>query len=153
MLHPAHERLQSDDHSWLSPATGGKEREPKRETTMPRRAQRVNSVGSSIDNQTQIPRNLLTRGWAHLLFDPLIALRDFPIGPDKEAFHRYLHDFEAEAGEAELLNSLRDCCDLLPRRYAELLALPAGSTYCDAVALLLSHWTTTLRASANPPFD
>jgi hypothetical protein len=50
----------------------------------------------------------------------LIALRNFHAGPDKEAFHRYLADFDAVDREAELFDALYDCADVLPIRYAEL---------------------------------
>jgi len=83
----------------------------------------------------------------------LIALRNFSAGPDKEAFHRYLYDFDAADSEAELLAALRDCTDVMPNCYAELLALPPGSTYRDAVQLLLCHWTGTLRATEEHSFD
>ena len=66
----------------------------------------------------------------------MIAFQQFTNGPDKEAFHRYLADFDAVDREAELFDALYDCTDVLPNRYAELLFLPPGSTYRDAVRLL-----------------
>jgi hypothetical protein len=83
----------------------------------------------------------------------LIALRNFPLGPDKEAFHRYLNDFGAVDCEAALLHALADCNDALPNRYAEQLALPLGSTYRDAAQLLLCSWSTTLRAPGQRSCD
>ena len=83
----------------------------------------------------------------------MIALGNFPPGPDKEAFHRYLSDFSAVDCEAELLDSLSHCADPLPIRYAEMLSLPAGSTYRDAVQILLSSWTSTLRSPGEHSFD
>jgi hypothetical protein len=83
----------------------------------------------------------------------LIALANFSAGPDKEAFHRYLTDFHAVDGEAELFDDLYDCTDVLPNRYAELLLLPPGSTYRDAIRLLLCSWNSTLRAPDELSFD
>ena len=83
----------------------------------------------------------------------MIAFRNFSAGPDKEAFHRYLADFENVDREAELFDALYDCTDVLPNRYAELLFLPAGSTYRDAVRLLLSSWNGPLRAPDEHSFD
>lgn len=83
----------------------------------------------------------------------MIALRNFAAGPDKAAFHRYLSDFEAVDSETELLDSLRNCADVLPNQYAEKLALPHGSTYRDAVQLLFCGWTSTLRAPGEHSFD
>jgi len=83
----------------------------------------------------------------------LIALRNFSAGPDKEAFHRYLSDFDAVDSEAELLDSLSNCADVLPDQYADKLALPPGSTYRDAVRLLLCGWTSTLRAPGEHSFE
>jgi hypothetical protein len=83
----------------------------------------------------------------------LIALRNFAAGPNKEAFHRYLGDFDAVDSDAELLDSLRDCTDVMPQRYAEQLALPPGSTYRDAVRLLLCSWSTALRDPGEHAFD
>jgi hypothetical protein len=71
---------------------------------------------------------------------PLIALRSFPAGPDKEAFHRYLVDFRAVHDDAQLLHSLAECNDVLPSQYARLLFLPPGATYREAARLLLSSW-------------
>lgn len=70
---------------------------------------------------------------------PLIAFPRQPVGPDKQAFHRYLLDFTAE-DEAALLEQFCDCTDALPSHYANLLFLPLGSTYRDAVRLLLTSW-------------
>ena len=84
---------------------------------------------------------------------PLIALRNFHAGPDKEAFHRYLAGFDAVEREAELFDALYDCADVLPSRYAELLFLPPGSTYRDAVRLLVSSWNGPLRAPDEHLFD
>jgi hypothetical protein len=39
----------------------------------------------------------------------LIALRDFPLGPDKEAFHRYLMDFRAVDDDERLLETFAGC--------------------------------------------
>ena len=89
----------------------------------------------------------------HLASAPLIAFRNSPAGPDKEAFHRYLADFDAVDREAELFDALYDCTDVLPNRYAELLFLPPGSTYRDAVRLLLSSWNSTLRDPDEHAFD
>jgi hypothetical protein len=75
----------------------------------------------------------------------VIALRNYSAGPDKAAFHRYLTDFRTVDREAELFDSLYDCTDVLPHHYAELLFLPPGSTYRDAVRLLLSSWNGVLR--------
>ncbi len=75
----------------------------------------------------------------------MIALRNFSAGADKQAFHRYLTNFEAVDSEVLLLDALRDCPELRPSRYAEMLSLPLGSTYRDAVALLLASWTSSLR--------
>ena len=83
---------------------------------------------------------------ARLLSVPLIALRNSSAGPDKEAFHRYLADFGTVDREAELFDTLYDCTDVLPNCYAELIFLPPGSTYRDAVRLLLSSWNGPLRA-------
>jgi hypothetical protein len=83
----------------------------------------------------------------------LIALRIPTTGPDKEAFHRYLTDFHAVPDEAELLASFRDCTDVLPNHYAELLYLPPGSTYRDAVQLLLSPWNCTPNGHRKVPFN
>jgi hypothetical protein len=83
----------------------------------------------------------------------LIALRNFHAGPDKEAFHRYLGDFDTVEQEAELLDALYDCTDVLPNRYAELLFLPPGSTYRDAVRMLLSSWNSALRSPDEYSFD
>jgi hypothetical protein len=84
---------------------------------------------------------------------PLIAFQQFTSGPNKEAFHRYLADFDAVDREAELFDALYDCTDILPKRYAELLFLPPGSTYRDAVRLLLSSWNSALRAPDEHFFD
>jgi len=67
--------------------------------------------------------------------------RDFTERPVKEAFHRYLTDFDAVENDGELLAQLAQCDDLLPPRYAALLFLPPASTYRDAVRVLLSTWT------------
>jgi hypothetical protein len=83
----------------------------------------------------------------------LIALREFTAGPDKEAFHRYLGDFDAVECEAELFDALGDCADVLPNHFAVQLGLPAGSTYRDAVQLLLCSWSNTLRAPGEHLFD
>jgi hypothetical protein len=83
----------------------------------------------------------------------LIALHNFRSGPDKEAFHRYLADFDAVDCEAALLDSLSNCSDLLPKRYADSLGLPPGSAYRDAVQLLLCSWTPSLRAPGEHSFD
>jgi hypothetical protein len=83
----------------------------------------------------------------------LVALRNFSAGPDKEAFHRYLSDFDAIDSEAELLNSLSRCTDVLPNHYADMLSLPPASTYRDAVQVLLCSWTSTLRAPGEHSFD
>jgi hypothetical protein len=83
----------------------------------------------------------------------LIAFRNFSAGSDKEAFHRYLADFDAVDREAELFDALYDCTDLLPNCYAELLFLPPRSTYRDAVRLLLSSWNGPLRALDEHLFD
>ena len=83
----------------------------------------------------------------------MVALRTFSAGPDKEAFHRYLSDFEAVEHEADLLDALRDCSDALPHRYADALGLPPCSTYRDAVQLLLCSWSGTLRAPGEHSFD
>jgi hypothetical protein len=83
----------------------------------------------------------------------LISLRDFHAGPDKEAFHRYLGDFDTVEQEAELFDALYDCTDVLPHCYAELLFLPLGSTYRDAVRMLLSSWNSALRAPDDLSFD
>ena len=83
----------------------------------------------------------------------MIAFRNFSTGPDKEAFHRYLADFHNVDREAELFDALYDCTDVLPNRYAELLFLPPGSTYRDAVRLLLSSWNGPLRAPDEHSFD
>lgn len=82
----------------------------------------------------------------------MIALNRVPIGPDKEAFHRYLTDFQAVDGEAELFDALYDCTDVLPKRYADLLFMTPGSTYRDAVRLLLSGWTSTVRRADDSSF-
>jgi hypothetical protein len=83
----------------------------------------------------------------------LIAIRHFPADPDKEAFHRYLRDFSAVECEVELLASLSKCSDVLPNECADQLALPPGSTYRDAVQLLLCPWTTTMRAPGGVSFE
>jgi hypothetical protein len=83
----------------------------------------------------------------------LIAFRNFSSGPDKEAFHRYLADFDAVDREAELFDALYGYTDMLPNRYAELLFLPPGSTYRDAVRLLVSSWNGPLRAPDEHLFD
>lgn len=83
----------------------------------------------------------------------MIALRNFSAGPDKDAFHRYLSDFDAVDCEAELLDAFYDCTDVLPNRYAELLLLPPGSTYRDAVRLLVCSWNSALRAPDEHSFD
>jgi hypothetical protein len=83
----------------------------------------------------------------------LVAFRNFSAGPDKEAFHRYLSDFNAVDCEAELLESLSGCTDVLPNHYAEMLSLPPISTYRDAVRVLLCSWTSTLRPPAEHSFD
>lgn len=83
----------------------------------------------------------------------MIALHDSAAGPNKEAFHRYLNNFDAVDCEAKLLDALSGCHDLMPNRYAEQLALPPGSTYRDAVELLLCSWTSTLRAPGEHSFD
>lgn len=83
----------------------------------------------------------------------MIALRNFSAGPDKEAFHRYLADFDAVENEAELFDNLYDCTDVLPHRYAQLLFLPPGSTYRDAVRLLLCSWNGCLRSPDELSFD
>ena len=71
----------------------------------------------------------------------MIALRPSSFGPDKTAFHRYLEDFSSADDEQELFDSLAQCSDALPARYADLLGLPPASTYRDAVQLLLAPWT------------
>jgi hypothetical protein len=83
----------------------------------------------------------------------LIALRNFAAGPDKEVFHRYLTDFAAVDREAELFDTLHDCTDVLPFRYAELLFLPPGSTYRDAVRMLMSSWNSASRSPDDHSFD
>ena len=98
-------------------------------------------------------RKSLTPGRNHLPFAPLIALHNFSAGPDKEAFHRHLADFDAADREAELFDALYDCTDVLPNRYAELLFLPPGSTYRDAVRMLVSSWNSALRSPDEHSFD
>jgi hypothetical protein len=71
----------------------------------------------------------------------LISLRPSSAGPDKTAFHRYLEDFNSADDEQSLLDSLAECGDPLPVRYADLLGLPPAATYRDAVQLLLAPWT------------
>ena len=66
----------------------------------------------------------------------------FNIGPDKEAFLRFLDDFNAVADPDALFDELLSCDDLLPVRQVESLGLPFGSTYRDAVRLLLGCWTS-----------
>jgi hypothetical protein len=83
----------------------------------------------------------------------LLAIRTFSSGPDKEAFHRYLDDFDAVECEEQLLHSLADCGDILPNQHAHELGLPPASTYRDAVRLLLSSWTWTKRSSQENLFD
>ena len=95
----------------------------------------------------------MTLGRGHLPSAPLIALRNFSAGPDKEQFHRYLADFDAVEHEAELFDALYDCTDVLPNRYAELLFLPPGSTYRDAVRMLLSSWNSALRGPDEQSID
>jgi hypothetical protein len=84
----------------------------------------------------------LLTGWAGTPYDLplLIAIRPTSIGPDKTAFHRYLEDFGSSDNEQALLDSLAQCSDALPARYADLLGLPPASTYRDAVKLLLAPW-------------
>lgn len=77
----------------------------------------------------------------------MIAFPRSTPGPDKEAFHRYLADFSSASDERALLDSLTNCHDLMPAHVAELLFLPAGSTYRDAVELLCSSWHPEIRAS------
>ena len=98
-------------------------------------------------------RKPLTPRRNHLPFAPLIAFRYFSAGPQKEAFHRYLADFDNFDREAELFDALYDCTDVLPNRYAELLFLPPGSTYRDAVRLLVSSWDSALRGPDGHSFD
>src|SRR5438477_11969352 len=98
-------------------------------------------------------RKPLTPRRNHLTFAPLIALHNFSAGPDEEAFHRYLADFDSVDREAELFDALYDCTDVLPNRYAELLFLPPGSTYRDAVRMLLSSWNSALRSPDEHLFD
>lgn len=95
----------------------------------------------------------MTTGRPVLLSAPLIALHTFSAGPDKEAFHRYLTDFQAVEREAAIFDALYDCADVLPHRYAELLFLPLGSTYRDAVRLLVSSWNSALRSPDDSTFD
>lgn len=83
----------------------------------------------------------------------MIAIRSSAAGPDKEAFHRYLSGFDGIAEEAALLDALHDCTDVIPHRYAELLFLPPGSTYRDAVRMLLASWNSVLRAPDDASFD
>lgn len=71
----------------------------------------------------------------------MISLRPSSAGPEKIAFHRYLEDFDSAEDEQALLNSLAQCGDSLPVRYADLLGLPPASTYRDAVQMLLAPWT------------
>ena len=71
---------------------------------------------------------------------PLIAFPRFTAGPDKQAFHRYLTDFEAVADERALLEALSNCHDAMPADMAALLFLPAGTTYRQAVELLCGAW-------------
>lgn len=71
----------------------------------------------------------------------MIALRPLSNGPDKGAFHRYLEDFGSADDEQALLDALAQCSDALPARYADLLGLPLGATYRDAVRALLAPWT------------
>ena len=71
----------------------------------------------------------------------MISLRPPSAGPDKTAFHRYLEDFNSAEDEQSLLDSLAQCVDPLPVRYADLLGLPPAATYRDAVQLLLAPWT------------
>jgi hypothetical protein len=66
----------------------------------------------------------------------------FNSGPDKEAFLRYLDDFDAVADPDKLLNELFDCVEPLPLRQVQSLGLPVGATYRDAVRLLLGSWTS-----------
>ena len=81
----------------------------------------------------------------------MIALRSFPPGPDKEAFHRYLGDFGAVEDEGGLLDSLYDCTDVMPDQYARLLFLaPGAATYRDAVRLHMSSWNSVLRGPDDP---
>ena len=82
----------------------------------------------------------------------MIAFRNFSAGPDKEQFHRYLTDFDAVKQEAALFDALYDCSDVMPSRYAELLFLPPGSTYRDAVRLLISSWNSCLRSPDDSSF-
>jgi hypothetical protein len=83
----------------------------------------------------------------------LIAHRPFHAGPDQEAFHAYLSDFDTVENEAALFDALYDCTDVLPNRYADLLFLPPGSTYRDAVRMLLSSWNSVLRSPDEHSFD
>jgi hypothetical protein len=66
----------------------------------------------------------------------------FNTGPDKEAFLRYLDDFDAVADPDALFDELLSCEELLPLRQVETLGLPVGSTYRDAVRLLLGSWNS-----------
>jgi len=77
---------------------------------------------------------------------PLIALPSFSPGPDKEAFHRYLMDFRAVDDDAQLLDALAECNDVLPSQYARLLFLPPGATYREATRLLLQSWQPSQNA-------
>ena len=83
----------------------------------------------------------------------MIAFGTIHSGPDKEAFHRYLTGFSAVEHEAELLDSLTDCTDVLPSRYADLLFLPPGSTYRDAVQLLVASWSSKSRSPDESAFE
>jgi hypothetical protein len=64
----------------------------------------------------------------------------FNTGPDKEAFLRYLDDFDAVADPSGLLDELLECNDPLPLRQTHTLGLPVGATYRDAVRLLMGSW-------------
>lgn len=70
----------------------------------------------------------------------MIAFSLPPADADKSAFHRYLTDFQAVDDDTALLDRLQNCSDILPARYAALLFLPPGSTYREAVQLLLCSW-------------
>jgi hypothetical protein len=67
----------------------------------------------------------------------------FNSGLDKEAFLRYLDNFDAVADPEKLLKELSDCADPLPLRQAQSLGLPVGASYRDAVRLLLGSWTSS----------
>ena len=71
----------------------------------------------------------------------LISLRSFDTGPDKDAFLRYLDNFDAVEDPDGLMRELLNCLDPLPLRQTETLGLPVGATYRDAVHLLLNSWS------------